>query len=160
MIPEISVILPTYNRESLLSFSIGAILNQTISDFELIIVNDGSQDHTSEIIDQYARQDSRIVVVNKPNGGLGSARNAGIERARGIYITFIDDDDSIVPNYLELLLQRDLANFDLVIDSYSNQLDEDAPTPIHFPTRKLTSRQESLQFIFDDLQNVPYCFLL
>ena len=100
---KISAIMPVYNTENFLSRSIECVLNQTLKDFELIIVNDGSTDNSSTIIEKYASCDSRIKVINKNNQGLGYARNSGLEYATGEYIFFIDSDDTIEINTFEEL---------------------------------------------------------
>lgn len=99
----ISVIMLTYNRENLVSRAIESILAQTCRDFEFIIVDNGSTDHSGQIADEYAAMDSRIRVIHRERGNIGSGRNAGLDVARGEYITFIDDDDYVEPNYLEHL---------------------------------------------------------
>lgn len=158
MTPRISVILSTYNRSSMFGAMAEAVLRQTIDDFELIIVNDGSNDNTQAVLEEYTKRDPRIVAINKQNGGLSSARNSGIEAARGEFITFVDDDDIIRPDYLESMLEEDMANYDLIIDSYSNQTDNNKPIQIHFPISKLNSHDAALKYVFRELQQVPYCF--
>ncbi len=101
--PEISIVVPVYKVENLLARCVDSILNQTFQDFELILVDDGSPDGSGIICDSYARTESRIRVIHKENGGLSSARNAGIEIARGEYLCFVDSDDLIHPQMLELL---------------------------------------------------------
>lgn len=105
MKPEISVIVPVYNIESYLSTCLDSILNQTINRdlVEILLIDDGSTDRSGEICDKYAEENENIIVFHKENGGLSSARNYGIERARGSFLTFIDSDDAIVTNYLEIL---------------------------------------------------------
>ena len=78
-------------------------MNQTFSDFELILIDDGSPDNSGAICDQYAAKDNRVRVIHKENGGVSSARNAGLNAAQGTYIAFIDSDDEVAPNYIELL---------------------------------------------------------
>lgn len=106
--PLISVIVPVYNVEPYLARCIDSILSQTFTDFELILVDDGSPDNCGKICDEYAQKDKRIHVIHKENGGLSSARNAGIDwvfaSSDSQWITFIDSDDWIHPQYLELLL--------------------------------------------------------
>ncbi len=92
---RISIIVPVYNVERYLNRCIDSILNQTFSDFELILVDDGSPDSCPCICDEYAKKDSRIKVIHKENGGLSSARNAGLDIAKGEWVTFIDSDDWI-----------------------------------------------------------------
>lgn len=98
--PKVSIIVPIYNSEAHLSRCIDSILAQTLTDFELILVNDGSQDNSGKICDNYAQKDSRIIVLHKENGGTSSARNVGLKKSRGEYITFVDSDDTIYPHYL------------------------------------------------------------
>ena len=98
--PKVSVIVPVYNTEKYLLRCIDSILAQTFTDFELILVNDGSTDNSDKICDEYARKDNRIVVIHKENGGVSSARNRGIDVARGEWITFVDSDDYISETYL------------------------------------------------------------
>ena len=101
----LSIIVPIYNSEKYLGACINSILSQQYKDFELILVNDGSTDNSANICNNYAKQDSRIVVILKNNGGQSSARNAGIEISKGEYITFVDSDDAIEENtYLNNIL--------------------------------------------------------
>ena len=100
----LSVIVPVYKVESYLSRCLDSILNQTFTDFELILVDDGSPDRCGTICDEYAARDPRIRVIHKENGGLSSARNAGIDIARGQWLGFVDSDDWITPDCYEKLL--------------------------------------------------------
>lgn len=99
--PKVSVLVPVYNVEQYLEQCLDSILAQTLENIEVICVNDGSTDGSGEILQRYAEKDNRIVIVNKKNGGLPSARNAGIRSATGEYVSFIDADDYIEPNMLE-----------------------------------------------------------
>ncbi len=96
----ISVIVPVYNVEPYLRRCIDSILSQTFTDFELILVDDGSTDNCPFICDDYAQKDSRIHVIHQDNGGVSNARNAGIRNATGKYITFCDSDDYYLPDWL------------------------------------------------------------
>lgn len=100
---KVSVIMLTYNRETLVSRMIECVLAQTLDDFEFIIVDNGSTDNSGFIADEYAAKDLRIKVIHKKFGNIGSGRNAGIAASVGEYITFVDDDDYIEPNYIEYL---------------------------------------------------------
>lgn len=100
---KISVIIPIYNVESFLDRTISAVVNQTYTNLEIILVNDGSTDKSGQICDDYARKDNRIVVIHKENGGSSSARNMGIDRATGDYIGFLDSDDWAEPDMYENL---------------------------------------------------------
>jgi len=98
--PEISVVIPVYNVRDYLPKCLDSVLGQTFRDFELIAVNDGSKDDSLEILKRYAEQDERIRIIDKANGGLSDARNAGMAVARGEFIQFIDSDDFIEPDLL------------------------------------------------------------
>ncbi|NQX46881.1 glycosyltransferase [Paenibacillus tritici] len=103
MKPEISIIVPIYNVELYLNKCVDSILAQSFSNFEVILVNDGSPDKCGEICEYYKELDPRVVVIHKQNGGLSDARNYGIEVARGRYIGFVDSDDWIEPDMYESL---------------------------------------------------------
>ncbi len=116
----ISVIVPIYNAEKKLTRCIQSILNQTISDFELILVDDGSPDNCGAICDEYAEKDRRIVVIHQKNSGASAARNAGIAAAHGKYIGFIDSDDYISDNYFECLVNTAIEKeTDIVMCNYT-----------------------------------------
>lgn len=100
---EISVIMLTYNREGLVARAIESILNQTFKDFEFIIVDNGSTDRSGAIADEYALKDSRIKIIHREQGNIGSGRNAGLDAATGKYVAFIDDDDYAETDFLEFL---------------------------------------------------------
>jgi len=101
---ELSIIVPVYNLVELLPRCIDSILNQTFRNFELILVNDGSTDHSSAVCHEYAKKDARVRVIDKVNGGVASARNAGLDVAEGTYVGFVDNDDYIHPNMYEILI--------------------------------------------------------
>lgn len=106
----ISVIVPVYKVERYLRECVDSILMQTFTDFELILVDDGSPDRCPQICDEYAARDSRVKVIHQANGGLSAARNAGIEIAQGEYLTFIDSDDYVSPAYLQKLYDALIEN--------------------------------------------------
>lgn len=101
----LSVIVPVYNMEKCLEKCVQSITNQTYRNMEIILVNDGSKDNSGEICDRLAKADGRIKVIHKVNGGLSSARNAGLDAASGEYYGFVDSDDYIEPNMYETLMQ-------------------------------------------------------
>jgi len=106
----ISVIMLTYNREKYVSRAIESILYQTFQDFEFIIVDNGSTDRSGQIADEYASNDSRIQVIHRSRGNIGSGRNTGLDAAKGEYIAFIDDDDWAEPDFLEFLYNLAVEN--------------------------------------------------
>ena len=113
--PEISIIVPVYNVEKYLPRCVDSILNQTFTNFELILVNDGSTDRSGIICDQYKKRDNRIKVIHKTNEGVSKARNIGISEAKGRYIEFIDSDDWIERSLLEdTLKQIRIDNSDII----------------------------------------------
>lgn len=117
---KISIITPVYNVQDYLEKCVESILSQTFKDYELIIVDDGSPDKSSDIADEYALKDSRIKVIHKENGGAPSARNAGIDVATGEYLYFPDSDDWLEPQYLENMYKcARSSNVDLVISGFT-----------------------------------------
>lgn len=107
----ISIIVPIYNAEKYLHRCIDSILAQSYTDFELLLINDGSPDGSGAICDSYAAKDSRVRIFHKENGGVSSARNFGIEQARGEWITFIDADDWVSKDFLQYLVGAPMADF-------------------------------------------------
>lgn len=108
--PKFSIIIPVYNVENYLSRCLESVINQTLMDIEIICVNDGSKDGSDIIIKQYSRIDNRIKIVEKENGGLSSARNAGMKIAQGDYICFLDSDDYYEQNLCERLYREVLEH--------------------------------------------------
>ncbi|SEM53765.1 Glycosyltransferase involved in cell wall bisynthesis [Prevotella sp. ne3005] len=104
--PKISVVMPVYNTGEYLNKAIDSILNQNFQDYELILVDDGSEDGSSELCDKYANADNRIVVIHQKNGGICNARNAALKIAKGDYIAFSDHDDEYLPGLLEESYRR------------------------------------------------------
>ena len=112
----ISVIVPVYNTEKYLDQCVQSILAQTYTDFELLLIDDGSTDSSGALCDKYAEQDSRIRVFHKENGGVSSARNLGLDNVKGEWVTFCDSDDWVEYNYLSSLILK--CDNDLVSSSY------------------------------------------
>lgn len=104
----ISVVVPIYNVENYIEKCLDSIINQSYRNLEIILIDDGSTDKSSEICDRYKQDDERIMVIHKQNGGLSSARNAGLNIASGEYIGFVDSDDYIEYDMFELLLQKSI----------------------------------------------------
>lgn len=112
---RISIIVPIYNAQASVDSCIKSILNQSFTDFELLLVDDGSSDDSARICQQYAEIDSRISLYHKDNGGVSSARNLGLREAKGEWITFIDSDDTINEHYLRHLYERACEEVDFVM---------------------------------------------
>lgn len=120
MEPDISIIIPVYNVEKYLKKSIDSVLNQTIKNIEIILVDDGSIDKSGEIVDKYADQDYRIHVIHQKNQGVSSARNAGLRLAKGKYIGFVDSDDWIEDYMYEDMYKRAISSAaEIVICNYN-----------------------------------------
>lgn len=114
--PAVSVIVPIYNVEKYLAECVDSILGQTFQDIEVILVDDGSSDRSGQMADDYAAQDTRVKVIHKENGGLSSARNAGMKVARGQYIYYCDSDDYISRDAIEILYDTAIRNdLDMVL---------------------------------------------
>ncbi len=111
---KVSIVIPIYNVEPYLEECLASAIGQTLKEIEVICVNDGSTDNSMDIVRKYAKNDSRICIVEKENGGLSSARNAGMDAAKGEYILFLDSDDWILPETLEeiyeIAVKNDLDN--------------------------------------------------
>ena len=113
--PLVSVIVPVYNAEKTLRECVDSILNQEYGDIELILVNDGSRDASPAICDEYAGKDGRVKVFHKPNGGVSSTRNLGLDNAQGEWVTFIDSDDYVTKGFFDGIDEHDE---DILIKSY------------------------------------------
>lgn len=133
--PAISVIVPIYNAEKYIERCIKSIYSQTLTDYEVILVNDGSKDSSAEICRKYAERDARITFIDKENGGAGSARNAGIEVAKGEYLAFPDVDDWFEPQmYKELYEIAKGGNFDIVFSGVNFYSKEKNSEPVFLRT--------------------------
>ena len=91
--PLVSVIIPVYNAENFIEQTIQSVLNQTIQDFEIIVLNDGSKDNSGAVIQALQKKDNRIIYISKSNSGVSDTRNMGVENAKGKYLAFLDADD-------------------------------------------------------------------
>jgi glycosyltransferase involved in cell wall biosynthesis len=124
-LPKISVIIPVYNVEKYLHRCVDSVLNQTIQDFEIILINDGSTDHSGQICNDFAQKDKRITVIHKKNARVAAARNDGIRSAKGKYVSFIDSDDWIEPEmFQEMLNKAEELNLDFIMCDYKKKSDE------------------------------------
>lgn len=115
--PKISVIVPVYNVEEYLHRCVDSILAQTFTDFELLLIDDGSTDNSGRICDEYAEKDERVKVIHKENGGVSSARNVGLNNARGYLVCFCDSDDWVSKDWLQYFITK--KDFDMIIQGYT-----------------------------------------
>lgn len=148
--PKISIIVPVYNVAKYLVRCIDSILSQSFTDFELLLVNDGSSDDSGKICDNYAKKDSRIKVYHKENGGVSSARNLGLINACGDWIAFVDSDDYLLVDSLQMFINKIDKNIDLIICGY-NICDEDSN--LKFSTtiehrNELIQKEDAIKIMF------------
>lgn len=121
--PLVSIIIPIYKVEKYLDRCIKTILDQAYNNLEIILVDDGSPDNCPQMCDEWAKKDSRIKVIHKENGGVSSSRNMGLDASTGEYISFIDPDDIIHPNYYEILMSQ-IGNADCIICGFKKFTNE------------------------------------
>lgn len=117
----ISIIVPVYNVEKYLRYCIDSILSQTFTDFELLLIDDGSKDKSGEICDEYAKKDNRIKVYHKENGGVSSARNLGLNKANGEWVCFIDSDDIVLNTYLKNMVDAISNDNSMILSNYRGE---------------------------------------
>ena len=118
--PLISIIIPVYNVEDYIRPCLDSILAQTYTNFEAILVDDGSKDGSGRICDEYAEKDSRFIVVHKENGGVSSARNKGLEIAKGEWVLFCDSDDTLYPYSLIILIKHIDKDIEFILGGYEH----------------------------------------
>ena len=117
-VKKVSIIIPVYNTGNKLCRCLDSVLAQSYQDYECIVVDDGSTDDSSTIIDEYAIRDTRFKVVHKENGGVSSARNYGLNIASGEWLVFIDSDDSLMPDHIASLMDAATDDVDLVMTGF------------------------------------------
>ena len=159
--PLLSIIVPVYNVEAYLHDCIDSILGQTFCDFELILVDDGSTDGCPEICDHYAIRDSRVKVIHKENGGLSSARNAGMSVAKTDLFSFIDSDDYIHPQMLDALMSPFLGSekVDISMCRYlrCNEEEECDTGRLCIPSPQIMSSVRALGIVYrDEIPNITF----
>ena len=148
--PLVSIIVPVYNAERYLNRCIDSILSQTMTDFELILVDDGSKDNSGRICDEYAEKDARVRVFHKPNGGVSSARNLGLDNVTGNWITYVDADDRCSCKYLEHLLAKTDEGTDLIL-SYAVVCDSLGENAEVYPEYRVDASNFERLFVDSDM---------
>ena len=153
----ISIIIPLYNAENYVDKILPCILGQTYTALEILLVNDGSTDGTLSKCQQYQHQDARIRVVSQKNGGVGAARNYGLAQARGDYVSFVDGDDYLKPDFIETLYRCAVQeNCDVVCADYVETLGSYDLTPLNgtFPAPRAERTIEShIDVLWDYCKN-------
>lgn len=147
--PKISIILPVYNTEVYLPECIESILAQTFSDFELLVINDGSADRSGDICEQFALKDSRIKVFHQENKGVSAARNLGLDNAAGEYIMFCDSDDIVMPEWCAELLNLAETTESEVMCGYYEIYDE-------YEKERLFSEVEDITVLYENMYIYSY----
>lgn len=148
---KISIIVPVYNVELYLSRCLDSIINQTYTNFECILIDDGSTDRSGDICDKYVSIDSRFVVVHKKNEGLSVARNIALTKVTGRFISFVDSDDYILPEYLKIMIeQMESHNADIVkCDYFSGDMTQNYKSTV-VPNIHILNREEMLIRVLND----------
>lgn len=155
----ISIIVPVYNTEKYLRKCIESIINQTYKNIELILVNDGSTDNSGNICDEYAKTDSRIKVIHKENGGVSSARNTGLESAKGEWLVFVDGDDYISSDYCTVMLEKAKKNdAELVLCGYK-RVYENKEELINCQEEKQFNKREFLMKVLNVQNSMGFCHM-
>ena len=135
--PLVSIIIPVYNVEPYLRRCVDSIVHQTYANLEIVLIDDGSSDNCPQICDSYAAADPRVVAIHQANGGQSKARNVGLDLAKGEYIAFVDADDKVEDDYVEVLLQNALShNADVVVSGY-RIIEDHKSTPHVVPHEEL-----------------------
>lgn len=152
MTEKITVIVPVYNVENYLNKCLDSLINQTYKNLEIIVINDGSTDNSGEICQEYAQKDNRIIYVEQENGGLSDARNAGLERMTGSYVTFVDSDDWVEPNYVEVLNNKLIGyQADIAIGNYYSYNEDEAMYYFHVNSESYYEKLYDNISIFENL---------
>lgn len=147
--PKVSIIVPVYNVESFLNECVQSIFAQTYKNIEIVLVDDGATDNSGKMCDEYSLKDDRIVVIHKENGGLSSARNAGIEKATGDYLIFVDSDDVISPSMVETMVSKALEYDTDIVSSLITE-DKNLLETGNRADVKIFTVHEGLRCIFSD----------
>ena len=144
-LPLVSVIVPVYRTEPYLTDCVSSLLAQTYSNLEILLVDDGSPDRSGELCDQFARKDARIRVIHKSNGGVSSARNAGLDAARGDFVSFVDSDDTLEPDtYAYLIEQMQKHDADVAMFEYSIDYPDRVIEHSHKAEGRLQNREQAI----------------
>ena len=155
--PKISVIIPVYNTEQYLEECINSVINQTFKNLEIICINDGSTDNSLNILEKYAQKDSRIKIINQENKGVAQARNSGISICTGKYVFFLDSDDWINVNSLELLFNEAENKNAVIVAGYAKLYKGKTYVLSNFDINKLKAQKSLSKF---DNENIVSSFFL
>ena len=157
---KLSIIVPVYNVEKFLDECIQSIINQSFADFEIILIDDGSQDRSSQICDNYGRIDNRVSVIHKSNGGLADARNCGLRQAKGKYVAFVDSDDILPKDSLSQLINEiETSDADIVLGKMQRFIEGGPIRPYsQLSEKREMTNYETLKMILNGSQmNISLC---
>ncbi len=156
MKPLVSMIIPVYNSEKVIERCLRSLVGQTYENIEIIVLNDGSQDHTMQVLDKYAQLDARIRVINKPNSGVSDTRNQGLKLAKGDFVQFVDSDDWLPNDATEQLVNGMLQNCEMVICDYNRVVENNIIVKGHIPEEGPISRTEFALYMMKAPANYYY----
>ena len=156
--PKVSVIVPFYNAERYLKQCLDSLQKQIYSNFEVLLINDGSIDQSYQIAAEYAKVDERFNLITQTNAGLASARNVGLQKMGGEYVTFVDGDDFVSENYLAKMIRvAEVENADLVIGNYYRYSDADKMYHFYDFSDILRNEEIRIDEFAKNITKVPYC---
>ena len=156
--PKISVIVPFYNAERYLKQCLDSLQKQTYANFEVWLINDGSIDQSYQIAAEYVKTDERFSLITQSNAGLATARNVGLQKMSGEYVTFVDGDDFVSENYLAKMIRvAEVENADLVISSYYRYSDDDKMYYFYDFSDILRNEEIRIDEFAKNITKVPYC---
>lgn len=156
MNPLVSIIIPVYNGEKHIERCLRSLIGQTYENIEIIVLNDGSIDHTIQILEKYAKLDSRIIIIDKPNSGVSDTRNQGLKLAKGEFVQFVDADDWLPNDATKQLIDGMLDNCELVICDYNRVVDKNIVVKGHIPEEGPISRAEFALYMMKAPANYYY----
>lgn len=151
---KLSIIIPVYNGEKTIEKCIESIVNNNYKNIEIIVVNDGSNDRTLEILKEIQKKETRLKIVSQKNSGVSSARNLGIDNSTGDYIYFMDADDYLESNCLDNIM-KDASNYDMLIFGYQ-AIEEGRVLEIHTVKDEIWNKDDICQKVFDNISNGVY----
>ena len=155
--PLVSIIVPVYNKEQTIERCLASLAHQTYRNIEIIVVNDGSSDHTGIILQKYERMDSRFRIVDKKNTGVSDSRNTGIHMANGKYMQFVDGDDWLAPNAVEQCVETaQRYRCDMIIQDYYRVVGRNIYKKGHIKKEGLISRKEYATYMMEAPANFYY----
>ena len=155
-ITKVSIIIPIYNTGDKLVRCLESVLNQTLDDFECLMVDDGSKDQSPQVIDEFAAKNSRFIAIHKPNGGVSSARNEGLKVAEGEWVVFLDSDDTIKPNHIEAMLSVVEDGIDIVFTGFEQIAEENKIIKGHAYDRQTYKGKEGIAKFLDETEALNF----